>query len=159
MGDYGGAVLTTAALTYASIQLRRGSRQQFQSALRWRVVFQTLTVGTAALSLLYMKPPGSRIPPPGPDGKPQKLEPWNPEKLERRANETEAEWRARFAAAQSRDEREEEALRRMVDEALRQREAAAAAPPAATNEAPAEAPAPRTMPRIGQDKRAWTFTR
>lgn len=147
-------MLTTAALTYASIQLRRGRRQQFQSALRWRVAFQTITVGTAALSLLYFKPPGSRIPPPGPDGKPQKLEPWNPEKLERRDNESEAEWRARFAAAQSRDKREEAALQRMVDEALRQRETAAAA----EKEASAEDKAPRTMPRIGQDKRAWTFT-
>lgn len=149
-------MLTTAALTYATVQLRRGRRHQFQSALRWRVAFQTLTVGTAALSLMYLKPPGSRIPPPGPDGKPQKLEPWNPEKLERRANETEAEWRARFAAAQSRDEREEDAIQRMVDEALRKREAAAQAKAAASG-ASEEPAAPRTMPRIGQDKRAWTF--
>lgn len=165
-----GALLTTAALTYASVQLRKGNRALFQSALRWRVAFQTATVAAAAVSLFYLKQPKSRVPPPGPDGKAQPLEPWNPEKIAEREALTEAEWRARFAHAQNRDVREEEAVRRMIDEAVEKRTrmqagtapspdaVAAAAPPASASVAPPPVPEARTMPKIGQDKRSWTFS-
>lgn len=121
-----GALLTTGALTYATVQLRRGNRNMFQRALRYRVAFQTITVVAAAASLFYLRKPKSRVPEePGPDGKPQQLMPWNPEKQERRDMENEAEWRSRFAGAQTRHERENAAIERMVQEAIARREQAA----------------------------------
>lgn len=168
-----GSVLTTIALTYASIQLRKGNRDKFQSALRWRVGFQAITVAAAAASLFYLKRPKSRVPPPGPDGKPQKLEPWNPEKAEARERASDDEHRARISHAQSRDAREDSAVRRMIEEAIKKREAEeAAAAEAKKKEAAAATPSPdaqpvdetvrervhRLIPRLGQEKRSWTFT-
>ncbi|AYO43490.1 Respiratory supercomplex factor 1, mitochondrial [Malassezia restricta CBS 7877] len=151
-----GSVLTAAALTYATVQLRRGNQKLFQRALRYRVAFQAVTVGTAAVGLLYFRTPKSRVPPPGPDGKPQKLEAWNPEKIERRERETDAEWRARMAGAQSRDDREMQAIERMVQEAIQRRKEREQQAPA-RSDAPSDTPAPSVLDRIGQDKRRFTF--
>lgn len=151
-----GSVLTAAALTYATFQLRRGNQKLFQRALRYRVAFQAVTVGTAAVGLLYFRTPKSRVPEPGPDGRPQKLDAWNPDKIERRERETEAEWRSRMAGAQSRDDREMQAIERMVQEAVqRRKEREQNAPP--RSNAPSDAPAPSVHDRIGQDKRRWSF--
>ena len=96
------------------------------------------------------------MPPPGPDGKPQKLEAWNPEKIERRERETDAEWRARMAGAQSRDDREMQAIERMVQEAIQRRKEREQQAPA-RSDAPSDTPAPSVLDRIGQDKRRFTF--
>lgn len=151
-----GSVLTVAALTYATVQLRRGNQKLFQRALRYRVAFQAITVGTAAVGLLYFRTPKSRVPEPGTDGKPQKLEAWNPDKIERRERETDAEWRARMAGAQSRDDREMQAVERMVQEAIQRRKEREQNAPA-SSDAPSDAPAPSVLDRIGQDKRRFTF--
>ncbi|CAD6918702.1 unnamed protein product [Tilletia controversa] len=48
-----GSLLTCAALIAASNQLRKGNREQFNRALRWRVGFQGLTVVAAVAGSLY----------------------------------------------------------------------------------------------------------
>lgn len=172
-------MLTAAALTYATVQLRRGNRDNFQRALRYRVLFQTVTVVAAAASLYYLRAPKSRVPEePGPDGKPQKLLPWNPEKIEQRERDNEKEWRSRFHDAQSRNDREEAAVERMIREAIAQREQeekmkAKEAEKVKTTAADTEEHNAQSGPlhlssdkmeraksilaRVGQDKRQWSF--
>ncbi|KAE8211973.1 hypothetical protein CF327_g4325 [Tilletia walkeri] len=52
-----GSLLTCAALIAASHQLRKGNREQFNRALRWRVGFQGLTVVAAVAGSLYYAQP------------------------------------------------------------------------------------------------------
>lgn len=146
---YPGSLLTCGALIYASGQLKSGNRETFQRALRWRVIFQTLTVAAAAASLFFFKPPTAQVPPPNADGSPAPMPYWNKEKEERRAAEHDLEWRRRFQDAHARDERENAAVQRMVQEEIEAREKAATAPP--------EEPPKRVFPKLGQDKRSFTF--
>ncbi|WFD29527.1 Respiratory supercomplex factor 1, mitochondrial [Malassezia sp. CBS 17886] len=164
-----GSLLTVAALTYASVQLRRGDRDKFQRALRWRVGLQTVTVVAAAAGL-FMIEKAPAAPAQTANGSPAAAPHWNKDTMDRRERASDAEWRGRFVAAHTREQREEAAVQRMVDEALAARAASAALPPAipstsaaapAAAQEPADAAAetdPRSLrERIGQDKRSFTF--
>ena len=146
-----GALLTTGALTYATVAMRQGNRQRFQYALRWRVAFQTVTVGAIAASLyMYGRNDSKKTV----DGKPVA---WNNDKVERREHEDKLEWRKRFSSAQDREERENDAIRRMVMAEVKARARLAASRPAPAP-APEPEPEPKGPPRIGQDKRGFTFS-
>ncbi|WFC94250.1 Respiratory supercomplex factor 1, mitochondrial [Malassezia brasiliensis] len=168
-----GCLLTTVALTYASIQLRKGNRQLFQRALRYRVLFQTLTVGAAGAGLLMFEAPKTKVLPPNEDGTPGKMQPWNQDKIDQRETETKVDWAKRYHDAHARDERENAAIQRMIEEKLRAREEQARQqPPPLPPHVPVEPVSqdaaipeveqptqhdPPAPPRIGQDKRRFTF--
>lgn len=168
-----GCLLTTVALTYASIQLRKGNRHLFQRALRYRVLFQTLTVGAAGVGLLMFEAPKTKVLPPSEDGTPGKVQYWNQDKIDQRETESKVDWAKRYREAHARDERENAAIQRMIEEELRAREEQARLqPPPLPPHVPVEpvsqdAPIPEVEqpgqhdppvpPRIGQDKRRFTF--
>ncbi|WFC97895.1 Respiratory supercomplex factor 1, mitochondrial [Malassezia yamatoensis] len=160
-----GCVLTTVALTYASYALRKGNRETFQRALRYRVLFQTVTVVAAAASLFFIKAPPTSTPAPKEDGSPGEMPKWNQDRLEQREKENKVDWANRFREAHARDQRENAAIKRMVEEELRSREQEASstpAPPATEDSTPpvseaAGTQARREPPKIGQDKRRFTF--
>ncbi|KAE8221943.1 hypothetical protein CF319_g4786 [Tilletia indica] len=119
-----GSLLTCAALIAASHQLRKGNREQFNRALRWRVGFQGLTVVAAvAGSLYYAQPALSKVSSPGEDDLPNiTTSPGRPATV------------LQIERAQERQHEERSALRRRLREAedlhaeeQRQREAAASA--------------------------------
>ena len=58
--------------------------------------------------------------------------------------------------AQSRDDREMQAIERMVQEAIQRRKEREQQAPA-HSDAPSDTPAPSVLDRIGQDKRRFTF--
>ncbi|WFD41984.1 Respiratory supercomplex factor 1, mitochondrial [Malassezia psittaci] len=160
-----GCVLTTVALTYASYALRKGNRETFQRALRYRVLFQTVTVGAAAASLFFIKAPPTSTPAPKEDGSPGDIPKWNQDHLDQREKEDKIDWAKRYREAHARDERENAAIKRMVEEELRSREeqvSSTSTPPATENSTPpvsgaAESQARPEPPKIGQDKRRFTF--
>lgn len=164
-------MLTCGALTYASLELRKGNRETFQRALRYRVAFQTATVAAAAASLFWIKGPSVQ-PPTHPDGTPAPNPRWNQEKTDRREMEEKIDWGKRYREAHARDAQEHAAIQRMVEEEIqaRQRQAAAQPPPppvptpthsdvpeAAGSAETTEPAEPRGPLRIGQDKRRFTF--
>jgi len=158
-----GALLTCGALGYATVQMRRGNQKHFQSALRWRIVFQTVTVIAAVAGLYYVRPPPGP-PAKNPDGTTPPWPHWNQQKNEENEARRQAEWRERWAIAHAREAEEEAALRQMVAKEIEARERRAHAEgrrqPKAEPEPRAQEPQEpqeRTVPRIGQDKRRFTF--
>lgn len=96
-----GALLTCGALGYATVQMRRGNQKHFQSALRWRIVFQTVTVIAAVAGLYYVRPPPGP-PAKNPDGTTPPWPHWNQQKNEENEARRQAEWRDRPALARPR---------------------------------------------------------
>ncbi|PKI83125.1 Respiratory supercomplex factor 1, mitochondrial [Malassezia vespertilionis] len=138
-----GSLLTCCALGYASMHLRSGNRDKFQSALRWRVVFQAVTVVAAGVSLVALEAP--KNPAPDADGTQNPTPHWNQEKRDQASMQEEIDFRRRFNDLHMREERENDALQRMIAEAADKRESEAEQKPV------------RTAPKIGQDKRSFTF--
>ncbi|WFD35512.1 Respiratory supercomplex factor 1, mitochondrial [Malassezia cuniculi] len=148
-----GSLATCGALMYATYYMRQGNRDNFQKALRWRIVFQGVTVVAAAVSLYYYRPAPRTA-----DGVPLH---WNHETNERKAAMKEVEWKERFAAAQARRDAEDAAIRKMVEREIAAREAAEAKnAPAETKSAPEpqQSSSEAILARIGQDKRRFTFS-
>lgn len=152
-----GSLATCGALVYATYYMRKGRRDQFQSALRWRVALQGITVVAAAASIFLYRPTKRTD-----EGVPLH---WNHEANERKIAMSHEEWRKRFLAAHSHRAAEDAAVRRMIEEEIAARDAREAAENAKRAPAPAASPEPepeQTVPlatRIGQDKRKFTFTR
>ncbi|KAN0066318.1 Respiratory supercomplex factor 1, mitochondrial [Thecaphora frezii] len=126
-----GSLLTCAALIVASNHLRKGNRNQFQKALRWRVGFQGLTIlGAVAGSFYYNQkvssPPSPSPPSPsssasnvaggaagGGQTKPTNL--WQQMRSDEREAKNKAEFEKRLAQAKG---REEEDVEKQLEEAL-----------------------------------------
>ncbi|KAE8269693.1 hypothetical protein A4X09_0g2643 [Tilletia walkeri] len=149
-----GSLLTCAALIAASHQLRKGNREQFNRALRWRVGFQGLTVVAAvAGSLYYAQPALSKAASSGNDDNLPNIttSPGRPATV------------LQIERAQERQHEERSALRRRLREAedlhaeeqQRQREAAASA--AAENQRDAEDRAQVERYIIGSGKNRPVF--
>lgn len=152
-----GSLATCGALMYATYHMRKGNRDSFQSALRWRVVFQGVTVAAAAISLYLYRPV-----PRGVDGNPVH---WNQETYERNAALQQEEWRERYAVARSNREAEDAAIRRMVEKEVAAREEqdarekhSSASADAPEQLAPEKVTGSAILARLGQDKRRFTFS-
>ena len=153
-----GSIATCGALAYATYHMRSGNRDSFQKALRWRVVFQGVTVVAAAVSLFLYRPS-----PRGSDGNPVH---WNQETYDRKAAEKEEEWRERYDVARSNRNAEDVAIRRMVEQEISARAERETKDSSSRSSSAPEPPAPAPekltgnaiLSRLGQDKRRFTFS-
>ncbi|EPQ31995.1 uncharacterized protein PFL1_00193 [Pseudozyma flocculosa PF-1] len=153
-----GSLLTCGALIAASNHLRKGNRNEFQKALRWRVGFQGLTIlGAVAGSLYYNQKVSTPAPPPVPSSSPGSVAPgvedaaggaaarqtnlWQQMRADERAAKQKAGFNERLDKAKARADRDEE---KELEEALLGKEEDVVVPPP-TKE--------RSRPVIGMDAR------
>ena len=145
--------MTCGALIAASNHLRRGDRDQFQKALRWRVGLQGLTVAAAVVGSLYYNQKVNQAPPapfdpqttpseasanavPSQSARP--VNKWQQMRAEERAHKSRTEFGERLATA---TERESMDMDKAIEEALLGKE----------EEIPAASK--RQRPIVGQDSR------